>query len=160
MATSSFLQLEGIDGEATDKDHKKWIEIMGFSCGVSQPMSSPGGVGGRGAARADFQALSTTQYVDSSTVDQQMFCASGAHIANATLDVCQETGKKSTYWQYKFTNLMIQSVSISGGGSERPVMNCSYVYDTIEVSYAPVSDKGDAGNLKGKKWSLVESVDA
>lgn len=158
MATSTFLLLDKIKGESTDSDHVDWIELMSFACGVSQPMSSPGGVGGRGGARADFQAFSTSQFVDKSTCDQQMFCAAGTHIAEATLEVCQETGKKECYWSYVFTNLMIQSVSISGGGSERPVMNCSYVYDTIKVIYTPIDDKGDAGAKTEKTWSLVESV--
>lgn len=155
MATNTYLELDKIKGESIQKDHKDWIELMGFSCGVSQPMSATGGTGGRATARADFQALSTTQYVDKSTCDQQMYCAKGTHIAKATLHVCQETENSEVYWSYEFTNLMVQSVSINGGGSDRPVMNCSYVYDTIKVIYTPMDDKGKAGTKVEKTFNVA-----
>lgn len=43
-----LLKINGNVGESTDGAHKGWIEILGFNCGVSQPM---GGKRSRGRPR-------------------------------------------------------------------------------------------------------------
>ncbi|MCU7860874.1 MAG: type VI secretion system tube protein Hcp, partial [Candidatus Thiodiazotropha sp. (ex Lucinoma kastoroae)] len=39
MAVDMFMKIEGVDGESTDDAHNKWIELLSFSHGVSQPVS-------------------------------------------------------------------------------------------------------------------------
>ena len=157
MATSTYLQLDKIKGESTDTKHKDWIELFSFSHGVSQPVSGQSGTGGRSAARADFQSFSVAKSVDKSSVDLHLYCASGDHIAKATVEICQETGDAVVYWKYEFENLMVESVSVSGGGSERPMENVSFVYDQVKWTYNPVDDKGKAGTAVDRTWSLASN---
>ena len=49
-AVQMFLDIAGIPGESTDKDHKDWIEVLSYSLGVANP-ASPGG-GAAAAMRA------------------------------------------------------------------------------------------------------------
>ena len=57
----AFLKINGIVGESSDEAHKVWIEILGFSWGVSQPMGGASGHGGgRSTGRACFQKLRVT----------------------------------------------------------------------------------------------------
>ena len=39
-AVDYFLQIEGIDGESTDKDHKDEIDVLAWSWGMSQSDTS------------------------------------------------------------------------------------------------------------------------
>jgi type VI secretion system secreted protein Hcp len=155
MATSTYLKADPIKGESTDDAHKDWIEIFGFDLGVSQPVSGPSGTGGRGAARADFQNLTITKSIDTATVDFKIYCAQGKHIAKLELEICQETGSKVCYKKFEFENVMVQSVSVSGGGSDRPSETVSFVFDKIAYSYTPINNDGTAGTTVGpKKWNL------
>lgn len=46
MAVDMFMKIDGVDGESTDDAHKKWIELLSYSHGVSQPTSGASGTGG------------------------------------------------------------------------------------------------------------------
>lgn len=159
MATNTYLNCDPIKGESTDEKHKDWIEVFSFSHSLSQPMSGAGGTGGRGAARADFGSFAISKSVDNATVDLNMYCAKGTHIAKVELEVCQETDEKVCYLKYELENAMIQSVSINGGGSDRPTETVSFVYDKISWSYTPVNNDGTAGTTVGpKKWNLETNM--
>ena len=157
MSTSTYLQLDKIKGESADDAHKQWIELFSFSHGLSQPISGQSGTGGRASSRADFQSFSVAKSFDSASCDLHLYCAAGTHIANATVEICQESGDKIVYLQYKFVNLMVESVSVSGGGSERPMENASFVYDQVTWTYTPVTDEGKAGTKVDRTWSLAQN---
>ena len=131
MATSTYMKIDPIKGESTDDKHNGWIELFGFSFDVSQPMSGPSGTGGRSAARADFSGLNISKSVDTASCDLNHFCSSGKHIAKLELEVCQETDGKVCYWKYELEDVMVNSVSISGGGSERPMESVHFVFDKL-----------------------------
>ncbi|MCB1986059.1 MAG: type VI secretion system tube protein Hcp [Burkholderiales bacterium] len=160
MATNTYLNADPIKGESTDDAHADWIEVFSFSHGLSQPMSGAGGTGGRAAARADLQPFVVTKSIDKASVDLNIYCAKGTHIAKLVLEVCQETGEKLCYLKYELENVMIQSVSISGGGSDRPHETVSFVYDKIAWEYTPANDDGSAGTTVGpKKWNLEKNIE-
>ena len=160
MATNTYLKCDPIKGEATDDAHKDWIEVLSFSHGLAQPMSGVGGTGGHCAARADFEPFAIYKSIDNASVDLNMYCAKGTHIAKVELEVCQETGEKVCYLKYELENAMIQSVTISGGGSDRPQENVVFVYDKIAWSYTPVNNDGTAGTTVGpKKWNLETNLE-
>ena len=155
MATNTFLKCDPIKGESTDDKHKDWIEVFSFNHSLSQPMSGASGTGGRGAARADFASFVISKSIDKASVDLNMYCAKGTHIAKVELEVCQETDEKVCYLKYELENAMIQSVSIGGGGSDRPHETVAFVYDKISWTYNPVNNDGTAGTAVGpKKWNL------
>ena len=155
MATSTYLKIDPIKGESTDDAHKDWIEVESFSHGVSQPVSGPSGTGGRGAARADFDPFMVNKSVDKASVDLHLHCATGQHIRKLELEVCQETGEKVCYLKYELENVMVQSVSVSGGGSMRPQETVAFVYDKISWTYTAIKNDGSAGDKVGPKiWNL------
>ncbi len=158
MTTSCYMKIDPIKGESTDTAHKDWNEVDSFSAGVSQPMSGPSGTGGRSAARADFGPFMVNKSIDVGTPDINQYCAQGKHIAKLELEVCQETGSKECYLKYELENVMVQSVNISGGGSERPQESIAFVYDIISWEYLPINNDGTAGSKVGpKKWNLQEN---
>ena len=157
MATSSYLKIDPLKGESTDTAHKDWIEIDSFNMSVSQPISGPSGTGGRAAARADFSSLGVSKSVDTASCDLNQYCASGKHIAKLELEVCQETGSKVCYWKYTLEDVMVQSVSIGGGGSGRPMESVSFVFDKIKWEYTAVKNDGSKGAASNKTWDLKEN---
>ncbi|MGZ8094928.1 MAG: Hcp family type VI secretion system effector [Methylosarcina sp.] len=155
MATNVYLHADPIKGESTDDKHKDWIEVTSFNHGLSQPVSGPSGTGGRASARADFSTLNIMKLVDKASVDLNVYCAQGKHIAKLELEVCQETGEKVCFWKYEMENAMVSAVQVSGGGSDRPTEMVSFVYDIISWTYNAVNNDGSAGDKVGpKKWNL------
>jgi type VI secretion system secreted protein Hcp len=149
------MQIEPIKGESTDDAHKDWVEVLSFAHRLSQPVSGPSGTGGRAAARADFDAITVTKLVDKASVDLNLYCAQGKHIAKLVLEVCQESGEKVCVWKYELENVMVSSVSVGGGGSDRPSEQVCFVYDIISWTYNAVKNDGSSGDKAGpKKWNL------
>ena len=40
MAVDMFLKIDGVDGESTDSAHDKWIEILSYSHGLGDVLTS------------------------------------------------------------------------------------------------------------------------
>ena len=155
MAINIYLKADPLKGESTDDVHTDWIEVFNFSHGLSQPISGAGGAGGNAAARADFQPFVITKSIDKASVDLNIYCAKGTHIDKVELEVCQITGEKTCYLKYELENVMIQSLSIDGSGSERPHETVLFVYDKIAWIYTPINNDGSAGVVVGpKKWNI------
>lgn len=90
MASDFFIKLEGIDGESHDKAHGKWIEVIAFSLGTTQNVST-----GRAtdvAGRGQFQPFVFTHLVDKASPKLMQFCMSGQKISKASFAVCRAIG--------------------------------------------------------------------
>lgn len=82
MPLQMFLKLDGIDGESTDARHNGEIDILGWSWGLSQPMTTQSGaVSGKVA----IQNLVIQKLVDLSSPALMLASAQGRHIASGTL---------------------------------------------------------------------------
>ena len=163
MATDMFLQIDGIKGESTDDKHKDWIEVLSFSQGVQQPTSASRSTAGSGTTeRASFNDLSVEKVVDSATTKLHLQCASGKHIKKVTLECCRalEGKKKVAFWVYELEDVVVSSVSVSGGG-DLPTESIAFNFGNIKWKYTPTNDKtGAAGSPIPGQWDLEKNVEA
>jgi type VI secretion system Hcp family effector len=94
MASVYFLQLDGIEGQAADKAHDKWLELVSFSHGSSQNVSiqRSGDVAGRG----QFLPFKFTHAVDKATPKIQLYSMNGNKIDKAVFQYCRVIGGTQT----------------------------------------------------------------
>jgi len=134
-----FMDIAGIDGESTDEAHDNWIDVLSYSHGVSLPGSSELSSGStRSAGRSEHQAFSIVKTLDKTSPKLSLYCSSGTHIAEITIELCREGGDKRKYMEYTFTNVIIASVSVSGStnsAEEKPVEEVTFNYGTIRWTY-------------------------
>jgi type VI secretion system secreted protein Hcp len=159
MSVDIFLKLEGIDGESTDDKHKKWIEVLSFSTGVSQPVSGASATGGRTGGRADFQDLSVVKTVDNASPDLHIKCAKGEHIKKIELECCLATGNKHTFLKYTLENCIVTSIQPGGssGTDVKPTESVSFAYGKIKWQYTPIDHTGKPGSATDRTWSLEKN---
>ncbi len=160
MSADMFLKIEGIDGESTDDAHDKWIEVLSYSLGVSQPVSGVSATGGRTGGRADFQDLSITKTIDNATPDLNIKCASGEHVPTIQLELCLATGDKHTFMKYTLEDCIVTSISPGGssGGDTKPLENVSFAYGKIKWEYTPIDHTGAPGSATDRTWNLEKNV--
>jgi type VI secretion system secreted protein Hcp len=154
MAINTYLNIDPIKGESTDDKHKDWIEVLNFSHGLSLPQSSPIDTSGRASARADFSPLTVNKLVDKASVDLHLYCAQGKQIAKLDLELCREAGEKKCYLKYEMEDVLVSSVHITGGDSERATESVTFVYGTISWTYTATNIDGTEEKIGPKKWSL------
>ena len=160
MAFDCFLKIEGIDGECTDDAHDKWIELLSFSHGLSQPASgSASSGGGRSAERCDHQDFSVVKTLDKASPKLNLFCCNGTHIGEIKMELCRAAESKEKYMEYVMNNVIVSSVRPGGsaqGGEALPLEEVCFNYGKIEWTYTETDHK--TGKPKGDvkaHWDLT-----
>ena len=149
MAGDNFVLIDGIKGESDDDQYKDWIEVESFSWGVSQAASSVASTaGGASNARANFQDLTITKYLDASSPLLNKACWSGQHIKKVTLELNRSSGGDSLKFKYMvfvLENVIISNISIGGGGDQIPVESITFNYGKITTTYTKQARRGGGG---------------
>src|ERR1700704_452981 len=117
MAVDMFMKIATVDGESKDSKHKKDIDVLGWSWGMSNSGSAHVG-GGAGAGKVNVQDLSFTKWVDLSSAPLMLAVANGKHISKATLVVRKAGENPLEYLTITMTECLISSVSTGGSGGE------------------------------------------
>lgn len=163
MSVDMFMKIEGIDGESTDDKHPKWIELLSYSHGVSQPVSGASRSGGRTGGRADFQDMTITKTLDAATPDLNMHCCNGKHIPKIEIELCLATDDKHTFMKYTMEDVIISSVSPGGSadsGEVKPLETVSFAYGKIKWEYTAIDHTGSPGAATDRTWDLEKNVQA
>jgi type VI secretion system secreted protein Hcp len=163
MAFDAFIQIDGIPGESTDDAHADWIEVLSYSCGVTQPSSgSASSGGGASAERADFQDFSIVKALDKASPKLALACADGTHISEIILELCRAGGDKVKYMEYKLSDAMVTSVRPGGssaGGEALPLEEVSFNYGKIEWTYTQQKrGDGSGGGNVAAGWDLEKNA--
>lgn len=153
-----YIKIDGIPGEATDGDHKDWIEVLSYTHGITQPASATvSSAGGGTTTRCDHENYSITKYVDKASPKLYELCSSGKHISSITIDMMRASGdSRVKYMEVKMEQVVIAGVS-PAGGPEFPTESVSLNYGNIKWTYSQQKrpDGSQAGQTTGG-WSLVE----
>ncbi len=149
------LELTGIAGDSADPRHPGTIDVQGFSSGVQLPVtSSSGGLG----SKASFSNLSVTKLVDKSTPSLFFFCASGTHLAKATLYVRPANSTNDMY-KVILQDVVIASVNNTfAAGGDRPTETITLSYSKIQWSYQALDANGGfSGAPSVTGWDIVQN---
>lgn len=153
MSCDMYCKIEGIDGESTDDVHAKWVEILGYSHGVMQPVSGASRTGGRTGGRADFKDFCITKEIDASTPDLNMHCCNGKHIPKIEVELCLATEDKHTFMKYELEDVIVSSISPGGsGGDTKPTETVSFAYGKCKWEYTPIDNTGKPGAAVDRTW--------
>ncbi len=141
-ALDMWLKIEGNDtvGEAQDKVHKDWIDVLAWSWGGSQSGTFHIG-GGGGAGKANFQDLTVTKFTDKASPALLQAVASGRRFPTVWLDVARGNGG-TVVERLALRDVTITSVSLGGTGSEdRLTESVSLSFTKVEKGYVALDTK-------------------
>jgi type VI secretion system secreted protein Hcp len=140
MAVDYYLKLDGVKGEAADKNHKDEIQVLSFSWGGSQ-VSSVSGTGGSGAGKVDLSDFTIMTYFDKGTPTLFKSLCAGTHIKTGTLTAIKSGGDGKPYLTLDLTELFVSSLQLSAS-SEIPSVSLSFTYNTIKIDYSIQNEQG------------------
>jgi type VI secretion system secreted protein Hcp len=155
MAVDIFLKIAGVDGESKDDKHKKEMDILAWSWGLSNSGSAHVG-GGGGTGKVNVQDVSFTKWVDAATPKLVLACCNGSHYDEATLVVRKSGGSPVEYIKLKLQEVLVTSVSTGGsGGEDRLTENITLNFAKFNLDYTPQDDKGAAGTAIPAGWDVA-----
>ncbi len=163
MAVDMFLVIPDVKGETEDAVYakEKGIDILAWSWGMSQSGSFHHGSGG-GAGKANFQDISITKYVDSSSANLMLYCSQGEHYKEAKLIVRKAGGKKPLeYIKIDMKKVLVTSVSTGGsGGEDRLTENVTLNFAEVHYAYSRQKEDGSGDTPIKYAWSIARNEPA
>jgi type VI secretion system secreted protein Hcp len=158
MAVDMYLKLDGIEGEAADSSHKKEIDILSCSWGLSQQGSSSMG-GGGGSGKVSFSDIHITKKLDSSTPHLSFRCCNGDPIKKAEI-VFRKAGKdQQEYLKIILTDVLISNISSGASGGDDTVMeNLTLNFATFKLEYKPQKADGSLDAVIPIGWDLKKNA--
>jgi len=159
VTVDMFLKLDGIEGEAKDKDHKNEIDVLAWSWGMSNMGTFHTG-GGGGTGKVNFQDISITKYVDKASEVLKNRCATGKHINTGKLVVRKSGDEKPLeYIVMEFEKIMVTSIALGGGsGEEQLTESVSLNFAVVKTQYTVQDDKGTGAQPSNFGWNIEEHV--
>jgi type VI secretion system secreted protein Hcp len=163
MAFDTYVELEGIPGEATAKGFEKKVEIFSFSWGASAPVTVGPGTSGMSASRVSISSFNVMKKTDVASPKLFKACCTGEHITKMTVSMRKQTGTggQEAFLIYKFDEVMVESVQWSGssGGDDTPTESVSFAFAKVTVEYKTQGKDGKLVAGTPVVWDLTK-VDA
>lgn len=134
MAYTAFIKFSGIDGQSTDSQHPRWIDVLSFhwaASGVRKSWAEPDRQG-----RAEVNDFSIVKVVDKASPDLFTKSVNGDKIGEVKVEWVEKLPGKQN-WQRKFMEYRFENAYISGirpggaGGSDKPLEEVSVNFETF-----------------------------
>jgi len=151
---AAFIKYDGIDGEATDSKHDKWIDVLSVDWSAHKP---GGGVTGQSARRggAVVEDMTLTMEFERSSPQLLEKLLMGEVIPKLEIELTADYGgSRATYLKYELTNVMITSFQMSASGNDEagpPTVVIGNNFEEIKVTYTEYdSDGNKKGNVEAE----------
>ena len=153
MSSDTHIKFDGVDGEATHKDHKGEIEVLSWSWNVTNNNQGVGTGSGKGKANpGDFVFTHTFDKASPILAKQ---AAAGKHFKTVVLTARKAGEGQKDFLKVSMKEAFITAVSPSGGHGGEIIENVSMSYKDIEFEYKPQDDKGGLGGAVKFGWDVA-----
>lgn len=141
MAIDTHIKFDGVDGEATHKDHKNEIQVLSWGWNVSNA-TNVGAGGGSGKGKAEAGELWFDHTYDKASPILAKKCAQGAHFKEVVLTSRKAGEGQKDFLKVTMKEVYITSVEISGGGGGEINDAVRMSVGSIDFSYKAQDEKG------------------
>lgn len=163
-----FAKYDGIDGESTDANHDKWIDVLSIDWGMHKDKAKK-----KKPAKNVIDDFQITAEYDKSTPKLLEKALLGEVIPKLEIELtkigCTDpTGspcppgtplEQVTYLRYELTNVLITSYDVNGsGGADEitppPTVVISINFEEIKVTYTEYDNEGNKGGNAETTWKV------
>jgi len=132
-----YLQYGSIKGDATQENHKQWMDISSIHWNVSRNMNTlAGSAANREASEPAVSEVTLTKVSDSSSVRLFQEACTGNKGQSAVIHLVTTGNPGETYIEYTLDNALIASYSVDSNG-DRPMEHIRINFTKMQVKYIP-----------------------
>lgn len=140
-----YVKIEGIDGEATQQDHQKWIDVRSIQFGFGRAISTPtGSAANREASQPSVSEVVVNKGMDASSAKLFTEAVTGNKGKTVNIDLVSTGSPGNTYASYTLTNALVSAYSMSSTG-DTPSEQISLSFTKIEYKLTPFDPTNKAG---------------
>ncbi|RZB33569.1 MAG: type VI secretion system secreted protein Hcp [Desulfobacteraceae bacterium Eth-SRB2] len=154
---AAYIKFDGVDGEAQDKDHKNWSDLVSFGQGLQQPGSSSTGPTRR---RGDVvvEDITVAKELDKASPKIAEAVCKGKVFPKVNIDMTASytDAGRVTYYAYELINVLVTSYNISGSGQSEdvPMEDFALNFEEIKVTYTEADNKGKSKGNVEYSWKV------
>jgi type VI secretion system secreted protein Hcp len=149
-AMAAFMQMKGIDGEATDKNHDKWILIESMSSSIHRSITDGARDMERVRGRTTTADVVVVRQLDKSSTKIEEACANGTFYDQVEINFCTTVGNaQEPYLKYTLHDVIVTSYGChcNAEAQPRPSEEITLGYTKVEWEYVEIDPK--TGKKKG-----------
>ena len=145
-----------IDGTSTMDKFAKQIELLSFSHGVAMQITGDVSNTERTSGKPNHQDFTVTKYLDQASPKINESCCKGDNFTSVEVTVGRnDKGAVIPLIKYTLKNVVISSVSIGGGGGDKPVETVTMNYNHITWDFHTQKAEGAEQGHVPAKWDLA-----
>jgi type VI secretion system secreted protein Hcp len=154
---AGFAKIGPIEGQSTDKNHDKWINIESVSSPVSRSITDGAADQARTRGTTTLHDIVLTRPLDKSSVKLAEACAKGTLFDKVQIHLStQIKEQEEPYLKYDLENVIITSYSFNGSASGSPQPMESITLNFTKINWTYVTIDPGTGDKKG---NVVASYD-
>ncbi len=155
-----YLQIDGIQGDATHETHKQWTDIKAMHWNVARNMNtSAGSTANREASEPTVSEVVLVKVSDSSSTKLFQEACTGKTGKRATIHLVTTGSPGDTYIEYILTNTLVANYSVDTSG-DRPVETVKLNFTKMEVKYIPYDESNNPKSPMIASYDLTTTKSA
>ena len=141
MSIDTHFKFDGVEGEATHKDHKGEVQALAWSWSLSNATAVTAG-GGSGKGKAEPGEMSFMHSYDKASPILAKKCAQGAHFKEVVMTSRKAGEGQKDFLKVTLKEVYITSVQPSGSSGGDITENVTMSYGSIDFAYKAQDEKG------------------
>ena len=156
-----FIKFDGIDGEANDKDHKQWTDLLSMSWGLHKAGAGATGQTRRRGVVTVEDVVCTKEFDKSSPKIAEAICLGKVFPKVEIHDTTTYgDGNRATFLKYELKQVMVSSMSTAaaGHGDAVPTDSFSLNFEEVKQTYVEYDQKGSKKGNVEMTWKVEEGT--
>lgn len=150
-----FVNIPGIKGGATEKNHKDWIKVESLQFGVGRSLNNPlGAATSREAGQPNVSEIHVTKPMDNSSIELFGWSVSKFDAKQIKIDIVS-TGRDTPFATYQVDNAVISGYSVAASGDSMPKESISFNFTKIEEKFIQIGADMKPGSPIHKGYDLA-----
>ena len=150
-----------IDGTSSLDKYEKQVELLSFSHGVAMQITGDISNTERTSGKPNHQDFTVTKYLDQASPKLNEGCCKGDNFTDVLITVARnDKGAVLPLITYKLENVVLSSISVGGGGGDKPVETVTMNYNKITWDFHTQHDEGGEQGHISTLWNLATNKNA
>jgi len=148
-----------VTGESSLTDYTGKMELLSFSHGVAMQITGDLSNTERTSGKPNHQDLTVTKYLDAASPVLCQSCCQGKGFPQVDIVIGRnDSGKVIELMRYTMKNVIISSISVGGGGGDKPVETVTLNYNDLAWKFTSQNASvGQKGVVNGT-WNLATNA--
>jgi type VI secretion system secreted protein Hcp len=151
-----LLKIKDVPGTSQMTGYEAQIEILSYSHGVMMQVTGDVSNTERTSGKPRVQDFNITKYMDKSTPLLNQKCCEATSLGEVTFTVGRnDAGAVIPMIVYTLSDVIVSSVSVGGGGGDKPVENLSLNFSAIKWDYSAQKEAGGKDGVVAGSWDVA-----